>query len=136
MIILESSSNMIEVSPDNVKVIHENAKDDLFLKVIRLTGKKSGTEGYITASTSEFDAQLKIQVISKSMYYPLNGFSFKPLQLNLSEERKRNLSLYLDYEKVPIGSEIKFAVSDSLFKLDFSSNIYLLLSKFNLFLFF
>ncbi|UCE04487.1 MAG: ATP-binding protein [bacterium] len=119
MISLESSTNMIEVSPDDIKVIHENAKDDLFLKVIRLTGKKSGTEGYITASTSEFDAQVKIQVISKSMYYPLNGFSFKPLQLNLSEERKRNLSLYLDYDKVPIGSEIKFAVSDSFFKLDF-----------------
>ena len=115
---LESSSEKITINPTDFVVKHDNAQNKLLMKVIRLTSEKAGITGIISAEVPQGKTSVIINVIQQNIYYPIYGLDFKPQTLNLYDEKKRNLHLYVDCDKVPIGSSIEIFVDDRSFTLD------------------
>ena len=109
---LNTSSADITVSPSDFAVSHEDAKDGLLTKVSHLIADHAGAAATITAEAPQGKAVASIRAIPERIFYPVNGMDFDPSSLNLHEGKQRQLDLYVDCEKIPIGSAITLSVDN------------------------
>jgi hypothetical protein len=112
-----SDNQNIVVRPAKFVVERQSTDSPLQVKVLRITGSESGSVGNVIAKAMERPAAMKVSVIDKDIFYPQNGLEFNPSNINLHEESKRKLHLFVDSEKIPIGSVVEFICDSEAFEL-------------------
>lgn len=115
---LSSSSEDVSLSPTDLAVRDEDAKEGLLTKICHLISDRAGATAAIVAEVPQGKASANVRVIPERIFYPLNGLDFDPSTLNLHEGKQRQLELYVDCQKVPIGSVIDLSIDNASFKLD------------------
>jgi hypothetical protein len=128
---LYSSSTEISIAPDQFEVSHEKAKDGLLTKIVRLLGKGDGSIAEITAECPQGSAVISVTVSAQPVFYPASGLQFQPESITLHEGRTKHLDLYVDVEKIPIGSMVRVTADNNSFELSLTVQEFLESDKLN-----
>jgi len=118
---ITSDNQNIVVHPERFVVERQSVESPLLVKVLRINGSESGTVGNVVARAMEHPATMRVSVTDKEIFYPQNGMEFNPSNFNLHEESKRKLHLFVDAEKIPLGTDIEFKCNSEAFDLSVDS---------------
>jgi len=114
---VKSDKKEIAVEPQRFKIERQSAESPLQKKILRIEGARSEIAGNIVVTVGDHVAELKVEVTDKDIFYPQNGMQFEPANVNIHEESARKLHLFLDMEKIPLGSAIEFSCPSETFSL-------------------
>ena len=114
---LRSSSNDVNVEPEQFEVSHEKSKDGVLTKVVRVIGKGEGVTATVTAECPQGRTTTLVTVTSQTIFYPANGLQFHPESITLHEGRVKHLELYVDALKIPVGTLVRISVDNDAFEL-------------------
>lgn len=114
---VSSDNSRITVSPEKFSIDDSSANEGLLVKILHVIGVEPGAVGKISANALEHDSSIVVSVVEKEVFYPHNGIEFHPYQVHLRDGKKKKLHLYIDTEKVPVGSIVDFKCDSTNFKL-------------------
>jgi hypothetical protein len=116
-IYISTDDQRITVSPSKFVVDGSKAEDGLLIKMLHFLGIDSGISGNVSARALEHSSSIAVSVVDREIFYPKNGLEFHPAHLNLRDGKKRTLHLYVDIEKIRIGTTIDFHCESPNFEL-------------------
>lgn len=116
-----SDNQNIVVHPEKFVIERQSVESPLLTKILRVNGSESGSVGNVVARVMEHPANMRVFVTDREIFYPQNGMEFNPSNFNLHEESKRKLHLFVDIEKIPIGTIIEFKCNSDTFDLSADS---------------
>lgn len=103
---LSSDTSTILVTPDELVVAKDMlVEGNLARKHVFVSGSVSDEVGLITASSDERNTHLLVEVKPEVFIYP-KVLQFEPSDINVAPEKKYNAKLFVNTEKVPVGSTI------------------------------
>jgi len=108
---VESDNLEISVSPRIIN-IDEDRSTGLQIKILRVKSDVADIHGKISASWKEKRIELEVTTTAREIVTPINGLEFERDEYAVKIGSKRNLRLYVDVQKVPVGSEI-MVIADS-----------------------
>jgi len=111
-----SDNQHITVRPQRFTIERQSVESSLQTKILHISGAQSGITGNVIVKAMEHPAALTVSVIEKDVFYPQNGMEFNPPNVHLHEESSRKLHLFLDIEKIPIGSTVEFSCDSEVFE--------------------
>jgi len=124
---VSSDNEKIVVQPERFAIARQTAESALMTKIVRINGAEAGTTGKIVAKADGHHTETTIHVVDKEIFYPPDGFAFYPSGMRLHESKERKLHLFVDIEKIPIGSTISLRCDSPAFELptsiDFRENM-------------
>jgi len=112
-----SENEKILVRPERFTIARQSSESPLLVKILRVTGTEAGIKGNIIIKAMDYHAEARICVVDKEIFYPSSGMAFHPSNVRLREGRQRRLRLFVDSEKIPTGSTIRFTCNSSAFTL-------------------
>lgn len=104
------NKDKIDLTPELVEIKNVDDEADIIYYNIFLKGKKITTEDcVIEASNPELNLvkKLFVSVIPDNIHYPKAPLEFYPTYYSLKLTNKSKINLYLNTEKIGVGSEIK-----------------------------
>jgi hypothetical protein len=87
------------------------------VKILRVRGETPDITAKLTASWKDFEAEISITTTKREVITPINGIEFERDEYSVRLGSVRHLRLYVDIEKIPIGSEITLNVEGDAVKL-------------------
>ena len=108
---IESDNSEISVSPRVIN-IDEDRSTGLQIKILRVRSDVADIHGKISASWKDKRIELEVTTTAREIVTPINGLEFERDEYAVKVGSKRNLRLYVDVQKVPVGSEIT-VIADS-----------------------
>ena len=107
---LKSQSKNVEFTPSKIVVSKDDkVNGDLAVKAVSILGLTVDSDDVIEATSDNgYTAKLFIKVINKEIYYPNYGFEFKPKSLTVKPHTEHTAKLFINTEKLTIGSSIQF----------------------------
>ncbi len=115
---LSSSSRDVAVTPTEFSVNHNDVKEELLVKIVHLNGAKRGSSAVIQAEAPQGSATMEVSVMPEIIYYPAGGLGFSPGSLRLHDQVRRKMHLYVDTQRIPLGSSLRISVDNDNFSLD------------------
>jgi hypothetical protein len=119
-ITIVSSSSDIQVEPHILTIATDGGYSDVAIKIVRIKSDVAGAIGNITANWRSVSSRLEVTATAKEVLTPVNGLEFERDEYNVRFKAERHLRLYVDTQKIPIGSDISFTVEDPAVKLSTS----------------
>ncbi|MCX6564222.1 MAG: hypothetical protein NTU60_11570 [Candidatus Aminicenantes bacterium] len=112
LILVESDCPEITVTPRVINIEKEDRSSGLHIKILRVKSDIADIHGKILATWKEKKVELEVTTTAREIITPVNGLEFERDEYVTKIHSKRNLRLYVDVEKVLVGSEIK-VIADS-----------------------
>jgi hypothetical protein len=112
IITVKSDGPEIAVWPDTLRVSGDEGSGDVTVKIIRVRSETPGVSGKITATWKETRASMDVTTTEREVVTPINGLEFQRDEYAVRVAATRNMRLFVDLDKIPLGSEIS-VVSDS-----------------------
>lgn len=107
----------IIVLPRVIRVGNDESADEVLIRMVRIDSDVPDIKGTIEATWRHTKTQLSITTTAREVLTPSNGIEFERDEYNVRKDAMRHLRLFVDIEKVPIGSEITFATDESILRL-------------------
>jgi hypothetical protein len=121
MISISCDRPEISVSPSIVTLDHDGDEAGLVIKMLRIKADQPDLTATVSARWRSVDAAMSVATTTRDILTPVNGIEFERDEYNVrfSPQRvsRRNLRLFVDIDKVPLGSEITLDVDDPSLKL-------------------
>lgn len=123
IISLTNESPDIDISPIKITITDKDIdKNSLAVKSISISGLIVGTESTVIAtSNTGHTSKLFVSVIDREIHYPKYGFEFVPSHTRLRANDSMVAKLFINIEKIPLGSVIDFDYDRSLMLLGHTS---------------
>jgi hypothetical protein len=103
---LSSDSAAITVTPSAVTRGEVSDESGLAIKIVRIKSDVPDVIGKVVARWRNVEATLNVTTTMREILTPVNGIEFERDEYNVRVNSSRNLRLFVDIERVPIGSEI------------------------------
>lgn len=114
---LSSDTPDIGIAPQEIKYDEAVTNKNPQIKIFRLSTKKPGIKGKIVAEWDKVRKTLDVETTEREIITPLNGLEFDRDEYVVRLGALRHLKLFVDTDKVPIGSEISFNVMNSAVRI-------------------
>jgi len=114
---ITSDHPAIIVSPRIIRIGNDESVDEILIKMVRIDSEVPDIKGTLDATWRQSKTQLEVTTTAREVLTPSNGIEFERDEYNVRKDAKRHLRLFVDTEKVPIGSEIAFAADESILRL-------------------
>jgi len=102
----------IIVRPQTVALAPEDSEGSVAVKIVRVISNVADVSGKISAHWKGITAVLDVTTTMREVLTPVNGLEFESDEYNVRLRAKRHLRLFVDAERIPVGSEISILVED------------------------
>ena len=109
---LRSDHSEIAVYPSAIERGEDSDESGVIIKIIRIKSDVPDITGQITAHWRNVQTTLEVTTVARDVLTPINGLEFERDEYNVRANAHRNLRLFVDLEKIPVGSTIS-ATADS-----------------------
>ena len=107
----------ITVSPRHLVADDVDDVTSAQIKMLKLKSDVPGITGKLIATWKEARAEISVTTTAREIVTPVNGIEFERDEYALRLGSRRHLRLFVDVEKIPIGSGIAFTAEGSALKL-------------------
>jgi len=87
------------------------------VKILRVKAETPDITGKLTATWKDAEAEISITATRREIITPINGIEFERDEYSIRLGSLRHLRLYVDIQKIPIGSEITLNAEGEAVKL-------------------
>ncbi len=110
--IIEITSDLADIIAEPSVFIRGEDSDDtgVIIKIVRVKSDVPDLTGRITARWRTIQTELDVTTTSREVLTPVNGLEFERDEYNVRLDAGRHLRLFLDVEKIPVGSEVSIVV--------------------------
>ena len=108
----------ITINPDSIIQTPEQYDSEPFVE-IEVTGKELTTKSTRTtlkAIYGDLEAETEIYICFEHDFQPKNGFSFRPVKINLIPNKSRKIKLVIDTNLISVGTPIFLTSNDDRLK--------------------
>jgi hypothetical protein len=109
--IINVSSNLADiVAEPTVFMRGEDDDAGVIIKIVRIRSEIADLTGKVTARWRDVQVELDVSTTAREVLTPVNGLEFDRDEYNVRVDAGRHLRLFLDVEKIPLGSEISIII--------------------------
>lgn len=112
-----SDSADITVEPQAITLGDDQGESGVAVKMVRIRSDKGDVSGKITARWKGVKAILDVTTTMREVLTPINGLEFERDEYNVRLNAKRHLRVFVDTEKVRLGSQILVIAEDEALKV-------------------
>lgn len=102
----------IVVSPDRIVVGDDQGENGVQTRIVRVSSDYSDISGRVVASWKHVQAAMNVVTTGREVVTPLNGLEFERDDYAVRVGAKRHLKLFVDLDKIPLGSEMALSIDD------------------------
>ncbi len=106
--VIEIASDRPEITvlPQAITGEKDETSDGLQIKILRIKSDVADISGKIFAKWKDTKAELAVTTTAREIITPVNGLEFERDEYAVRLHANRHLRLFVDIDKVPLGSEI------------------------------
>ncbi len=105
--ISHDGEDYMEVSPNQILYNETDIIDGVVAKSITIKAEENTeADKYIKATLGSRETVVAVEIIEEDVHYPETGMDFYPNEVSLIYNKPHVLNLYIDVQKIPIGSII------------------------------
>jgi len=116
-VFLQTDNTEIAVTPVHLVVDEADDVTKAQVKMLRLKSATAGITGKLTAIWKDVKVELSIATTAREVITPVNGLEFERDEYSVRLGSTRHLRLFVDLEKVPLGSDISVSPEGTALKL-------------------
>jgi hypothetical protein len=102
-----SDGREITVSPGTLIMGEDRGEGGLLVKIVRIRSDYADVGGKITAVWKQTSAVLDVTTTAREVITPVNGLEFDRDEYSVRVGARRHLRIFIDVDKVSLGSEIE-----------------------------
>lgn len=121
VISLASDNSQITVEPHSLVRSEDEREFGVAIKIVRIKSEAADLKGTIVANWKNVQSRLEVITTARNVLTPIDGLEFERDEYNVRLKARRNLRLYVDIEKIPVGSEIWITSEDAALRVSDSS---------------
>jgi hypothetical protein len=117
--VIDIASDCVEigVAPRAITVGDERDESGVAVKIVRVTSNIADVGGKIIAQWKGVKAVLDVTTTMREVLTPINGLEFDCDEYNVRLGGERHLRLFVDIEKIHLGSEISVMAEETAVKV-------------------
>lgn len=112
-VFLQTDNSEIIVTPSHLIIDEVEDVSKAQIKMLRLKSATAGIQGKLTATWKDVRVDLAVVTTEREVITPINGLEFERDEYTVRLGSRRHLRLFVDLEKIPVGSEITVSVEDT-----------------------
>ncbi len=105
-IVIISDNPQILVSPGRLRDPIHDGRDRIVVRMVHVSATKPNESGVVVALWKNVEVRMTVQTTDREVIHPVDGIEFDRGAYNVRLGARRTLKLFVDVEKVPIGSRI------------------------------
>lgn len=102
----------IVISPERIVVGDDPGENGVQTRIVRVRSDYPDLSGRVVASWQHVQAVMQVVTTGREVITPLNGLEFERDDYAVRLGAKRHLKLFVDLDKIPLGSEIALSIDD------------------------
>src|SRR5262249_54877419 len=114
---LQTDNAEISVVPLHIVADDPDDVTKAQVKMLRLKSPTAGISGKLSAVWKDVKVELSVTTTAREVITPVNGLEFERDEYSVRLGATRHLRLFVDLEKIPLGSDISVTPEGSAVKL-------------------
>lgn len=114
---LQTDTGDLLVTPSHLIIDEVDDVTKAQIKMLRVISATAGIQGKLTAQWKDVVVDLAIMTTEREVVTPINGLEFERDEYSVRLGARRHLRLFVDLEKIPVGSEIHASHEGTALKL-------------------